>query len=291
VLFNSKLFGRRGRLFYRVNLFEDGTILLQAGLAEGITESARFDILAGKDTSDKPICSLEVQEVGPVDSTFKEPESQVYGLLYEQSGELWALMTHVGVSSDVAIYIPPGQDFLPIHEEISNKIRPEYKRTITVAKEGDSHELAIFKDANGTTGYEITDLTCIQMGLARLPYSTPLTASAVYPVLSAAADFFFHLRRSNKERLLANDITVSVYKVKPGYIHGSLVLEQHGEDLNNESTVQIKIKQYVKERYGITVRSKHEVPLYVWAFMFNMSDFSICVSATGRFINITYAVI
>ena len=199
-------------------------------------------------------------------------------------------MTRVGVSSDVAIYIPPEQDFLPIHEEIS-KVRPEYKRTITVAEEGDSYELAIFKDANGTTGYEITDLTCIQMGLARLPYSTPLTASAVYPVLSAAADFFFHLRRSNKERLLANDITVSAYKVKRGYALGSLVLEQHGEDLNDGGTVQIKIKKYVKEKYGITVRSKHETPLYVWVFIFNMSDFSICVSFTSCFIKTTYAII
>jgi hypothetical protein len=259
-------------------------MILHAGLAEGITKEARFDIFTEKDASDNPICNLKVEEVWPTTSKVIEPEPSVYSLLRgdsEEPRELWALMTRVGLSSDVAIYLPLEQDFLPIRTEVTNARLDQSinKRKITLVNEEDPHELAAFKDANGNVGYEITDLTCVQLGLSRLPYNTSLTVAAICPVLSATADFFFHLRRSHKERLLAKDITVSVYKLKTGYIGGNRILRPEDEDMNDRGTVQIPIHKHVVHRYGLKVRSTHDEPLYVSAFMFNMSDLSICTSS------------
>jgi hypothetical protein len=269
--------------------------MLQTGQAEGITEGARFDIFTEKDTSDSPLYNLEVEEVGYETSTFIKPEPPVYRFLRGDSKrprEVWALMTRVGITSDVAIYLPREQDFEPIRTEVSrHQHQSKHKRKITPVNKNNSHELAAFKDANGMVGYEITDSTCVQKDLVRLLHSTPLTPTTVYPVLSAAADFFLPLRRSSKERVLAGKITVSVYMLATGYIQGNKVLKHDGQDLNDMGTVLIKIGKNVKTKYGLELKSKHDQPLYTSVFMFNMSDLSICRSSPSAYIKRVYAMI
>jgi hypothetical protein len=313
VLFNAQV-GDPGPRWYHIELLGDDTILLQAGQAEGIQKGASFCIFTEKNLADTRICKLKVEGVGYNDSAFIKPEASVYSLLrgkYETPSKLWALMSDAGPSPGVAIYLPPVQDFNPIRQKLRD--RPAYEVKIhLVAKEEGPYELAVFKDGDDKCRYELKNKEWVDWvaknrnGLAPLPDSTTLSVHAVYPDLSAAANFFFHLRRTNELKPLDGHISVSVYKLKTGYIAGARALKPDGEDLNVGGTVRIEIPKNTKSelksthkeplyasdaKYGLKVKSTYDKPLYVLVFMFNMSDLSICTSSSSSCTKGIYAVV
>ena len=117
-----------------------------------------------------------------------------------------------------------------------------------------------------------------------IPHTVPIDAENIYAVFTSAADFFYNLRRSNKSNPLAPFITVQAFELEERYLDSNpdkysrdpVWMPVGGDtprDLNRAGVIQTKADGTTP--YGFKVASTYPQPLYVWAFMFNMSDLSI----------------
>lgn len=269
------------RMFYRVSKTPKGTISLEAGEAQGITKDARFSIHRTANADSEPIGELVVLKSNACSSNMRKTENSAN--LATVSWPAWALQTHAGEGWDLCVAVPAQDAFFDVFkrniEEMEKKHVHRRQIRIVDAAKGESHEIAVV-EADGKAVFDVTDQTCVSNNLRRLPQSVSLDADSVYPILVHAADFYWHLRRSNKDAPLQAAITIEAFELSSQHLdpktfgEGS-VWAPSGENMNVGDVIRVTVEDEPETRYGFNVKSSHTGPLYVWVFGFNMSDFSV----------------
>jgi hypothetical protein len=285
ILFDGKATAPKRTLFEVTTTTEDGklVITLDAGEVQGITKGATFDVFASKDAGAEVVCRLisgypsasrTTMSMALVDETSSIPQPA------------WALQTRVGEGMDIAIFVPLEQELLNIFVHVVRKMgeNRQDKRNIRLVKSDEPHELRALLE-NGKAAFEITDKICVGAGVTRLLYPVSFKEERIQSVLEHAADFFFHLRRSNKKAPLTR-VSLQAFELRQVFLRKerSWVLapkpvrmesgEQVEEDLNRSGMVQLEIDG-TKRPYGFRLVNRSNQFLYAWAFMFDISDLSI----------------
>jgi len=199
----------------------------------------------------------------------------------ELPSRAWAVQTRLGEGFDIAIALPVDKAFLPVLDRAVKEMqdRRPTKRNLRFVDLKNEHEVAVYKEGDNAV-FELTDQAWVTEGLKRLSHKVPLDRPDIlYTVFSCFADFFYHLRRSSKA-----DLKVSVYEIKQQQqadhdtteCAWSPVLKDKKEmDLNQAGIIRIEVHDPNQARYGFKLSSSFKQAVYVWAFVFNMSDMSI----------------
>ncbi|KAJ7653667.1 caspase domain-containing protein [Mycena polygramma] len=253
----------RGRLLYRViNL--QGRLILDAGKAHGISAGARFDILATTDFNAPRLGSLVAGSPREHRTPFDiDPKVTVKSFA-------WAVQTHIGEHVGIRVAFPVENAFLCtlIHlVKRTTEQRQGNLRNIQAVDMDEPHELAVSKDAFGMCAFEIGDPACTALGLRRIPYTVALDHEDVCPVLFAAAEFFYNLRRSNDSKSLAKSVRLEAWRLEEE--------RPTGENLNKDGVMEVCVMRDDMRRYGFNIVNDGPTPLYVWVFVFDMADLSV----------------
>jgi hypothetical protein len=148
----------------------------------------------------------------------------------------------------------------------------------------DRRELVVARGSGASAGsiFELSDTVSINAGLRRLHTGDSAVFDDVRDVLSAASDFFHHLRRSNAVHPLREHIKVTSHL---------LLRDRHGRPAPDGPNLFTKdgvlAPEYaykdgdIEEHrcYGFTIVNNYHRPLYFWIFVFEMNDLSIGTSA------------
>ncbi|KIK61890.1 hypothetical protein GYMLUDRAFT_260464 [Collybiopsis luxurians FD-317 M1] len=282
IMFNGKALGA-GRTLYRVTS-QGGVITLQAGEAQGITKNATFNVLdssnmnariLGSITADKPsACSTTMK--GSV--TFTSPA--------------YAVQTSIGDGMDIAVGLPVDDAILPALNFAVREMkqrRPD-KRNLRFVdiKTPPEHEIAVRND-NGEAVFELTDKVWVAEGLKDLSFRISFAEpDSLYAVFTCAADFFYNLRRSSKAQEagkstdISGSVSLEVFEVKEGEVQGveypvllPKLIDGKPKNLNSDGVLRADVEEGRKLKYGLKLSSRLDQPLYVWAFLFNLSDLSV----------------
>jgi hypothetical protein len=296
ILFDGKAAAPKRALFEVMTAMEGGNsvITLDAGEVQGITEGATFDVYASKDVSAEVVCRLTSGDSSASKTTMSMALSKEAGSIPQPA---WALQTRVGKGEDVAVFVPLQPDFLELFVHAVRKMEEnrQDKRKIQFVESDKPHEIRVLLE-NGKAVFEITDKICVGAGVTRLLFPIAVKSDRIYSVLEHAADFFFHLRRSNKEAPLAPMVVLEALELRPVFLRKErswvlvpkLIRAEDGEegedDLNQDGMVQHKFDGN-KQPYGFRLVNGSDQSLYAWVFIFDMSDLSVraCMPFFGAF--------
>jgi hypothetical protein len=163
-----------------------------------------------------------------------------------------------------------------ILNDIVDRVRYEMKkrgmREVEVVSNPSLAKLGLNLELNNTTHHKevvliILDPSISQWGLSKIHHNFPLTPSfnALFPVLSAAARFDWHLHRASR------GITTSQVDIEFTRLSRDLV--PNGPNMIENGKVLVDVSE--KAIYGIKLTNKIDLPLYVSVFYFDSSDLSI----------------
>jgi len=130
------------------------------------------------------------------------------------------------------------------------------------------------KGPGGDIFFDIDDPQVNDFGVQSMVYSVPMSDE---DRLSSATDFFHHLRRSNGQNLLAQDVTLEAYSLVEQEFMGQTVWRPEDTKTNRNVTVSGIMTVDVSEKnvYGFHLFNSTSDCLYAWAFLFDLSDLSI----------------
>ena len=235
--------------------------MIDAGEAAGITVDAEFKVYQYED-SGSYLGTVVARELSAFSTTLyaKEPRFAL-----EQDGV--AFKSRAGAEERVRIHV--ADDSL---KDLVKKMDPNQ---IQMVEQDQEAEFGMALE-DGKVVFNIYDSDVTKHGLTRMPHSLEPTLDAISPVISAAAHFYWHLRRTPPQtgRGLAEYVEFEVNELgkdfhkelknfyKPIASSGAL---KDGEDFNLNT----------EKLYGWTISNKLGLPLYPALFYFDASDWSI----------------
>jgi hypothetical protein len=252
-------------------------LVVDAGEFHGITKNAVFDLC---DHTQSPLIQgLEVKALDAMTTTL-----QTRGFNRLPEAGLAHLKTGVSMSGSSVII------------SSTRKTRDNWPRFLPRKLGGSGslelkcdnrHELSVARGSQAGVGaiFELSDTVSVNAGLRRLHTGDSAVfddTEDIRDVLSAASDFFHHLRRSNGPvHPLREYIKFTSHLLRDR--HGRPAPD--GPDLFTKDGVLTPEYAYKegsigKHRcYGFTIVNNYHRPLYFWIFVFEMNDLSIGTSA------------
>jgi hypothetical protein len=260
-------------------------LVVDAGEFHGITQYAVFDLC---DHTQSPLIQgLEVKALDAMTTTL-----QTRGFNRLPEAGLAHLKTGVSMSGSSVIISSTRNTrdnwprYLPRKLGGSGSRRADCDR-VELQWDG-RRELVVARSSWTSAGstFELSDTVSLNAGLRRLHNGDSAVfddAEYMGEVLSAASDFFYHLRRSNGPvHPLREHIKVTSHL---------LLSDRHGRPApdgpNLFTTDGVLTPEYVYKEgdprghrcYGFTIVNNYHRPLYFWIFVFEMNDLSIGTSA------------
>ncbi|KAF7349157.1 hypothetical protein MVEN_01438000 [Mycena venus] len=293
IMFDGKA-PKKSKVLYHVTVNHKLGATLQAGEAQGITKNAIVSIFSSSNMT-VPVGQLQVAKTGACSSSLQKIPGE---RPFEIPPSAWATLTKAGDGVDISVAVPLEDSFLLLFLKIVQEMevqRPE-KRNILAVDSNPAlklkYELALATE-NSQVTFQIGDSECRKEGLTRIPYTTklPLTqsdADGLYTVLAYAADFFFHLSRSNNNgknalagrlKLEAHTLEEKFLGADPDRFSRDPVLMPSSPNLvaDDRKLYAEAGDEYdnIDTKYGFRLVNNSERNLYVWAFMFDMSSLAI----------------
>ena len=239
----------------------------EAGEAAGITVDTEFEVYQDLN-SGRLLGTVVACELDASSTTLYAKKSR---FTLERDGV--AFKSCAGTEEQIRIYVADEG----LKNLVKNIVDP-HQRTIRLVKR-DRDCRADFGMAleNGKVVFNIYDPDVTKYGLTRMPYVLEPTLEAISPVISAAAHFYWHRRRTPKTgRGLADFVEINVTKLKEKsakynaglkrvVVYGPAGDWQSGKDFDLE----------IGTAYGWKIINRCEVPLYAALFYFDNSDWSI----------------
>ena len=268
-------------MLFRV-LKQNGTLILEAGEAQGVAAGAKFDLYKDKDAGSALYGHTSIKFPPRACTSTLLPPKFPDGekpKMSEVPSTLWALQTHVGDNaSKISVALPPDQGFVPLIRRVvasMDEQRP-MKRNIELVDLNQPHELRLCLAPSGDVIFDINHEEVNGFGVQSIVHSVPADDDErLFLILSRAADFHYHLRRSNKESSLAPYISLKAYSLHQRRIKNEDVWlpvnVEENMNVNNVMTVDVNLRG----SYGFSLTNSTGDPLYVWAFLFEMADLEI----------------
>ncbi|KZV93491.1 hypothetical protein EXIGLDRAFT_43125 [Exidia glandulosa HHB12029] len=252
---------------------QNKTITLGGGQVHGITEGAEFDVFATRDFNAQPLCRVIATvthacsaELAPVPGSVEEDIPQ----------PAWALQATVGKRADLVVALSPARAFLHVLKIAAEMDQRPNKRTIRFVEPDVTHELEL-QISDDRVVFIVADKLSTDAGLSQLPDTVSVNdAPAIYAVIEAAADFFFHLRRSNPAAPLAQKVILEAFELQDRYDakQGAFSVTPSSTNLIEGGLIQLEITEE-EPMYGFKLVSGWSRDLYVWVFMFDVSDLGV----------------
>jgi len=139
---------------------------------------------------------------------------------------------------------------------------------------------------DGYVVFNILNPQVTKFGLFRMPFRLNPHVDDVYPVVAAAADYHWHLNRTQKKETFQNKVRVEFLKLKQDDEefdeNFNLIIRPDGPNLNMGGVVDIIVDK--DAIYGINIINDTPLGLYPSLFFFDNSDLSIseCLGLTER---------
>jgi hypothetical protein len=287
----------RDRALYRISQI-DGTYVLEAGSAHGVTAGVRFSVYASRDflSTDEPLGILVATAPAAFTTTMSLPLPQSVSFeLPDHAG--YALQTSASQDEALRLNVPLQSGLLSVFEAVAAELNaPTYAKRAILLVEKDRADLSVaLADDGHKIEYHLPSTMITRYGLTRLYHTSEPQPAAIRRVLQAAAHFFWHLRRSPEQGSLRDKVDIELQVLQStGYnfdVDNLDDLEMHGpvgDNLIQDGVVDVEVvgelapdgtpKDFESATvYGLTLHSKTpDLPLYVGLFYFDCSDLSIC---------------
>jgi hypothetical protein len=272
-----------GKFFVAELNTEMNAIKIHAGELHGISKDALFDIYYSENGRYELLQSrLSIDRALAKTSWFFL--SEVASKRVTRATKVLATMTYIGNNADSAVYVLAKEALVFESLTKSTENWPSDVPRIILEKESEKYDIAVIKDmgAENSVVFELSNEHCNK--LCRLPYSISLTKEVLVPLFLATGNFFYHLQRSKKEASLSLKTSIEAWKLRDTFVYsdndsdddGVVELIPYAKVEMVDQSIEVKVRNNnFKTKYGFAIRNTNDEPLYVWVFMFNMSDFSI----------------
>jgi hypothetical protein len=254
---------------------------LQAGSAQGITKGAEFTVYKDSASTSDPnslgVLIVKSDSDIHVFSTFLTPKIDNAPISLSKSS--CALQSKAGEAEDLVILAPLDEKLLSLYEATANDMKEAdpARRKIRFVKDGKEAKLGLSLDSSGRVAFDILDPRLTIYGINRMPHTVQNEAKSITPVLNAAAHFHWYLSREKKDALVDTSVSFEFFKLSMGDEYdfsGNAILEPVGDNLYQDSVVRLVASE--TDMYGFKVTNNSVRDLYLNAFYFDNSDFSIC---------------
>lgn len=258
-------------------------IIMKAGAALGITLNSTFDIYKTLDDStdpDKKLGTLVAKEP-------KAFETALEGVIEQElGGKGWAIQALAGEEEDLRLHVAMDARLLPVFERLAEEMQSragEKRRILLVDKE--TAELDISFNEEDKVIFHVLKGLCTRYGHIKLPYALSPNVDEIYPVIRAAAHYYWHLNRSTEKPALSTKVDVEVLRMSEvDELNADLLRVVRPvepiENLNRANVVDICVdSESDKNMYGFKLTNRSTHSLYVSAFYFDNSDFRISASS------------
>jgi len=280
------------QFFHKLNQTDVGRYEISVGEVYGITQGALFVVHPShKETSSGTGLRVKPLKISLYKTLLDVPPAQAATM----SKDAMVLQVRVGVKEPFPIYISDRR-----LDDIVGGVQYEMKkhgmRELAVVNDG-SAKLGLDLELDNPNGQQLVVLRILDQSISRWGLNrmhdtiSPSPPDTLYNVLSAAANFDWHLHRGSG-RIGNSRVGVEFTKLQ----ESSETIEKHfiGGRISN-----IKVDRWVPEGknmietgpelggnvvfvdvlkeavYGIKLTNKTDVPLYVSIFYFDSSDLSI----------------
>jgi hypothetical protein len=266
----------------------DGQAILEAGHIHGVVRDSLFDLYTSPDSSQEPVLrGLIATHPGATQTRLHvSPHHHFLGRVPSTG---WAMQRRVDMLVDITSAsiasvrnARSGEllSFIRAHDELaSNHQNASFSLALVYNLK---RELIVTRTSEGHIVLDVEDDICHTAGLQRLrsPESPHVELSCRPEMLYAAADFFHHLRRTNKQHPLRGSIKVEANLLgsrggRPVPVGDNLLSD--GGSLSPEYVYEDG-EPGIHQCYGLTFVNNYHQPLYFWIFGFNMNDLSIGTS-------------
>lgn len=253
---------------------------LQAGSAQGVTKGAEFTVYKDSASISDPnslgVLIVQADFDIHVFSTFLTPKTP--NAVIPLSKSSCALQSKAGEAEDLVILAPLDEKLLSLYEAIAKEMKEAdpARRKIRFVKDGKEAKLGLSLNSSGRVAFDILDSRLTIYGINRMPHTVENKVKSIMPVLNAAAHFHWYLSREKKDALVDTSISFEIFKLSMGDEYdfsGNAILEPVGENLYQDSVIRLVSSE--EDMYGFKVTNNSVRDLYLNAFYFDNSDFSI----------------
>ncbi|EDR13903.1 uncharacterized protein LACBIDRAFT_321574 [Laccaria bicolor S238N-H82] len=281
IIFDSRA-PTTGRVCFPIKM-KDSEYEMQAGSAHGVTEGSEFslynDSLAIDDSSS--LCVFVVAsaaDIRPFTTTLtrREPSAAVTPL----SPTSCVLQTKAGEPEDLLVFASLDERLIRLYETLATMMQELHpgKRQIRLVKEKEKARLGL-SIVDNRIAFDNFDSRLAEYGLTqtRMPHTVANDPKEIIPVLHGAAHFWWHLNREVKNTLVDTHIAIECNILKPTGDHdisGKPILKATGDNLLQPDGV-IGVVASEETMYGYKITNESKRDLYINAFYFDNTDFSI----------------
>ncbi|VDB88738.1 unnamed protein product [Peniophora sp. CBMAI 1063] len=287
----------RDRALFRINQV-DGSYVLEAGSAHGITAGAVFSVYSTRNflSSDDPLGTLVASAPAAFTTTMSLVSTQSAPFdIPDRAG--YALQVSASQDEALRLHVPLQQGLLAVFEAIAAELNAPTpgKRAILLVEQDRADLSVTLADDGQSIEYLLPSTMITRYGLTRLYHTSPPQPPAIRRVLQAAAHFFWHLRRSPEQGLLRHKVDIELQVLEStgelnfdvDHFDDMEVYQPVGDNLIQEGVVDVEVVGEIGPNkvaknfesatvYGLTLRSKTpDIPLYVGLFYFDCSELSI----------------
>ncbi|KAH7921880.1 hypothetical protein BV22DRAFT_1049294 [Leucogyrophana mollusca] len=276
ILFNAKVAGQRAVL-YKIRKVGDH-YEMDAGEAHGISVSAHFALYKDRDSflNDSPsLGTVVARKLAPFSTTLDAFPTES---ILELEGEGVAVQTKAGDEEDLRVHVAMKVDNVIVFEALSKEMQrtDPARREIRLVEYG-AADLDIANES-GRIVFNVSHLETRALGLTRLWKSVEPTVRAVTPVISAAAHYFWHLRRTSVNKSVKECVGVRFSELAMSNVdgNGSIsggFLRPNGDNLITDNVIDLTFKADAK--YGMELTNSSNKALYVSIFYFDSSTLEI----------------
>lgn len=286
MLFDARVISRRRAIYpmYRPN---KGGLAVDAGTIHGVSEDTTFAVYRNRDykPDDAPVATVMAAKVYAFTTELKclGPLTRDGQLALSATPSCFAVPNSMSKEGALRLHITGPTDsnhrcILDALEEVVQTHQASGSPVIFMVDDPSQANLSVCA-AGGDITYTIHDRSITDRGVSQLWRTTVAESSAVQPVLSAAAKFFWHLHHApTRKDDLKGRIEIQVFELEPDF-NADLGADlrrpyiAHGDDLARSGVVDVIADDDTP--YGIRVRNNFLAPLHVWAFYFNCSTLAI----------------
>jgi hypothetical protein len=265
IVFDTRVPSKQGRYVRK----SDKGYVIDAGTAHGITEGAIFEVC--KDIH------IDSPTLGTMKASAPDPFSTVLdfsptGCPFPIEGQVFALQIRAGEQENLALYVPLDQELLTVFEKIATGVNAQRQINILSdedLKQGKKPDLGIAFE-NDHIVFDIEDPNVTAHGVHRTPHRVCPIVEHVSPVITAAAHYYWHLRRVSHASFIQRVVEVEFTRLSE---HSALTRKPCGPNLIKGGVVDFVVDE--NNHYGMKITNNGDAPLYASVFYFDNSDFGI----------------
>ena len=187
------------------------------------------------------------------------------------------MQTKAGEAEDLLLFAPLDENLLRLYETLATMMKEFHpgKRQIrpVLGKEKARIGLSI---VDKRIAFDILDPRLAEYGLTRMPHTVANDPQEIIPVLHGAAHFYWHLNREVKDSLVDTSIDIECKTLIPTSDYdssGKAIVKPTGDNHLQLGVIDVVASDRTMYGYKITNNSARD--LYINAFYFDNTDFSI----------------